>query len=235
MIIMGKKFLEMDKQFDDEGNITVLLQIDTELIRKGILKELTPSQLKVLIVVSAHSDDNGEAFPSLRYIAEATGIALSTVDTAVKGLLKLRIDGQPIMTREIKGDGARKKSVYNFEIEEAVTVTTSTEKSPKTFLDMFCGRYSAEYGSKYKVSGQKDMQNLKRMMKVYSPEEMEIIIITIMEEYKKRWSSVKFPAPTIGAMASFLCVQAMEIHSKRAVQSVSKWDNLENDDESLDL
>lgn len=237
MIIMGKKFLELDKQFDDEGNLTVLLQIDTELIRKGILKELTPSQLKVLIVVSAHSDDNGQAFPSLRYISEVTGIALSTVDTAVKGILKLRIDGQPIMTRKIEGEGARKKSKYNFDVEETVTVTRekSTEKNAKYFLDMFFDKYAEVYGSNYKVSGQRDMQSIKRMMKVYSAEEMEIIITTIMSEYAKRWSNVKYPAPTIGAMASWLCVQALEIHSKRVTPKESKWDKYENSDEDLIL
>ena len=29
---MGKKFLELDKQFDDEGNLTVMLQNEIELI-----------------------------------------------------------------------------------------------------------------------------------------------------------------------------------------------------------
>lgn len=229
---MGKKFLEMDKQFDEDGNLTVMLQIDTELIRKGILKELTPSQLKVLMVVSAHSDDNGQAFPSLRYIADVTGITLKTVDTAVKGLLELRIDGQAIMTRKVEGTGARKKSLYSFDVEEAITVTTeeSTKKTSKYFIDMFFDKYLLAYGKKYKVSGMKDATSVKRMMKVYSEEEMEIIIDLVISEYPKRWSNAKYPAPTIGAMAGWLCIQALEIHCKRGNTQDSKWAEYENDD-----
>lgn len=236
---MGKKFLEVEKQFDEEGNLTVLLQTDTELIRKGILKELTPSQLKVLMVISAHADDNGECFPSLRYIADVTGIALRTVDTAIKGLLDIRIDDKPIITRKIEGTGARKKSKYNLGTTEKVELETVVDDIPvkltcKYYLDKFFNTFLEVYGTKYIVSGNRDATALKRMMKVYTHEQMEIIIDIVVREYSKRWSNVKFPAPTIGAMASFLCVQALEIDSKRAKVDTS-WDDCENDEQSLDL
>ncbi|AFQ45250.1 helix-turn-helix domain-containing protein [Desulfosporosinus meridiei] len=100
---MIKMFLSLDKKFDSNGDVTVMLSLDTELIRKGILAKLTPAQLKVLLAIASHIDDDGVAFPSMRYISEVTGVVLNTVNTAVKGLLELRIDGLPVVTRKVTG------------------------------------------------------------------------------------------------------------------------------------
>lgn len=89
---MDKKFLTLGKQFDEEGSISVMLSLYTELIRKGVLKNLAPAQLKVLLALASHMDDNEEAFPSLRYISEITGVAVNIVSTDIKGLVDLKVD-----------------------------------------------------------------------------------------------------------------------------------------------
>ena len=113
---MEKKLIKLDKQTSDDGAVSVFLLLDTELIRKGILTKLTPAQLKILIAIASHMDEKGEAFPSMRYLSEITGVSVNTICTAVKGLLEVRIDGLPIILRRLEGKGARKKSKYYFNI-----------------------------------------------------------------------------------------------------------------------
>lgn len=237
--MMDKKFLALNKEFDEQGNITVMLNLDTELIRKGMLKNLTPAQLKVLLAIASHMDDNGEAFPSMRYISEVTGVALNTVSTAIKGLLELRVDGLPIMTREIEGTGARKKSKYNFVVDTdnpVVDEETQEERmTPKQLILLYCEEYEKEFGYQYKVQWMKETVQIKNMMKNYSDEEIKTIIHTVITEYKKRWAKPQYPAPTIGAMSGWLSTQAMQIISNKVKLAVSKWDNLDNSHEDLDL
>ncbi|HIE5864166.1 TPA: helix-turn-helix domain-containing protein [Clostridium botulinum] len=234
-----KKFLALEKQFDEDGNISVMLSLDTDLIRKGMLKNLKPTELKVLLALASHMDDNGEAFPSLRYISEITGVAVNTVSTAVKGLLALRIDGLPIMTRKIEGKGARKKSKYNFVVDTDNPVVDEelVEKrmTPKQIILLYCEEYEKEFGYQYKVQWMKDTVQIKNMMKNYSDEEIKDIIHIVVTEYKKRWAKPQYPAPTIGGMAGWLSIQAMQINSNKTKKQSSKWDNLENTDEDLML
>lgn len=236
---MDKKFLDLEKLFDEAGNITVMLQIDTELIRKGILKSLTPTQLKVLLAIASHMDDNGEAFPSMRYLSEVTGVALSTVTTAITGLLELRIDGIPIMTRTLEGTGARKKSIYNFVVDTddpvIKEVTKDSRMTAKQIILLYCEEYEKEFGYKYKVQWQRETVQIKNMMKNYSDDKIKIIVHTVITHYKKRWAKPQYPAPTIGAMVGWLSVQAMEINSNKTKASDSNWDTMSNTDETLIL
>lgn len=238
-MIMDKKFLALNKEFNEQGNLTVMLNLDTELIRKGMLKNLTPAQLKVLLAIASHMDDNGEAFPSMRYISEVTGVALNTVSTAIKGLLELRMDGLPIMTRKIEGTGARKKSKYNFVVDTDNPVideeTQEERMTSKQLILVYCDEYEKEFGYQYKVQWMKETVQIKNMMKNYSDEEIKIIIHTVVTEYKKRWAKPQYPAPTIGAMSGWLSTQAMQIVSNKVKPAASKWDKLDNSDEDLDL
>jgi hypothetical protein len=244
--MVTRMFLTLDKRYDETVHVKVFLSLDTELIRKGILSKLTSTQLIVLLAIASHMDDNGEAFPSMRYLAEITGVAVNTVKTAINGLLKLTIDGLPIITRNIEGTGARKRSKYNFVIntsltpvatpitEDATTANPIAEpvrKSPKDFIDMFFSKYLLFYKIKYKVNGIRDISSIKSMMKLYSDEQMEAIMETVITEYPKRWSNVKFPAPTIGAMSSWLATQAVQINNNRTKPAEDKWANLDNGDE----
>lgn len=234
-------FLALDKKFTADGEVSVMLSLDTELIRGGILKKMTPAQLKVLLAIASHIDDNGEAFPSMRYISEVTGVALNTVNTAVKGLIELRIEGLPIMTRKIQGTGARKKSLYNFAIDTDNPVidegTLEKRSTPKNLILLFCEEYEQEFGYAYKVQWAKETVNIKNLMKTYDDEEIKGIIHTVVTQYKKRWSKPMFPAPTLGAMCGWMATPAMEIMStvEKSKNATSKWDDLENTEEDLIL
>lgn len=240
-MILDKKFLTMNKQFEEDGSLSVMLSLNTDLIRKGILRDLTPAQLKILLAIASHMDDNGEAFPSMRYISEITGVAVNTVSTAVKGLLAMRFDGLPVMTRIIEGAGARKKSKYNFAIDtdnpviDVVDELQEVRMTPKQAILLYCEEYEKEFGYAYKVQWMRDTVQIKNMMKTYSDEEIKTIITTVVTQYKKRWAKPQFPAPTIGAMAGWLSTQAMQIHNNKVAPVISKWDSMENSDEDLIL
>lgn len=233
-------FLNLVKEFEPNGEVSVMLALDTELIRKGILTKLTPPQLKVLLAIASHMDENGEAFPSMRYISDVSGVALSTVTTAIKGLLAIRFDGLPVLTRTITGTGARKKSLYNFVIdtENPVVEEEETEvkrSTAKNLMLYYCEEYDKEFGYVYKVQWQRETIQMKNLMKSYNDEEIRGIIFTVITQYKKRWSKPMYPAPTLGALCGWMAVPAMEIMAtvEKAKTATSKWDSLNSDEDLI--
>lgn len=238
---MDKRFLELKKEFDENGDVTVMLSLDTELIRKGMLKNLTPAQLKILLAIASHMDDNGIAFPSMRYLSEITGVAVNTVSTAVKGLLDLRIDGVPVMTRIVEGTGARKKSKYNFVVDTdnpvVVDETQEVRQTAKYFILLFCEEYEKEFGRKYAVSWMKESGQMKNLMKKFSDEEIKTIIHITVTEFAKRWRTPTYPSLTLGAVCGWMANQALQIADDKGKKQTkaSKWDHIENTEEDLML
>lgn len=240
---MSKRFLDLDRKYSNSGEVeSTYLLLDTSLIRDGLLKSLTPTQLKVLLAIASHMDDGGEAFPSIRHISEITGIATPTVNKAIKQLLDVKCAGNLIMTRNVEGSGARKKSRYSFVIDTDIvndpTVSLSEEQeelelNARTAIILFCEEFKKEFGFEYKVIWQKEIRQMRKLLDLYEDEKVRTIIDITIHEYSKRWHSVKFPVPSIGAMCSWIYKEALKIHIDREQKSPSKWEQIDNNEEDL--
>lgn len=81
-------------------------------IHKGLLSDFTGNELKILLTILAHMDNNGKAFPSQERIADITGISKVTIRKVIKTLLEKKYNGKPLLARELVGGEYRKKSNY---------------------------------------------------------------------------------------------------------------------------
>lgn len=91
---MSKKFLDLHKEFNYKGEWQgTYIKIDISLIMKGVLQSLTATQLKVLLVIAAHMNEEGKCFPSIDRIMELTTCARQTVIDAIKALINVGVDG----------------------------------------------------------------------------------------------------------------------------------------------
>lgn len=236
-----KMFMKLRKEFGEDGSATTEISFDTAIIQDGILAKLTSSELKVLMVIASHMDDNGLAFPSMDRIVVLAGISKPTVVSAVKGLMELRIDGVPIFTRTLKGTGARQSSIYNFVIDldnpvsEIIEkeVVDKSRKTSKQFVEYYCKIYKETFGVDYKVMWARDLSKMKTLTLTYTDEQIEAMVFTAITEYKKRWANPNFPAPTIGQVTSWMGVQALTVYNnkQKLTKRDTKWDKFDTNEE----
>jgi hypothetical protein len=241
MLIMNKKFLSVTKNVNENGETEVLLQFDTALIRNGILSNLTPTQLKVLMTIGSYMDEEGNAFPTLRTISEVSGVSVNTVNKAVKELLDVRVEGLPLMNRELVGTGSKQYTIYHFTIDTENPVieekTIEERKTPKQNILYFCEAFEKQYLIKYTVNWQRETIFMKNVMKKYSDEEIRVIIDVAVTEYDKRWSKPAYKTPTLYSTFNFYAEQCLKINSERTAKKTvaNKWDKYENTEEELIL
>lgn len=236
---MIKKFLELDKKYDEKGEFRVVVQIDTKLIQSGVLKDLRPMEFMVLSVIASHMDENGECFPSMDYIAKLIGSTKPTVLKAIRGLLKFRYEGVPIMTRVIEGTGVRKKSKYTFVIETENVVKITEEElqdielNAITAIALFTQEFKKEFGFEYKVSLKVETAQMKKLLDTYGEEKLRAIIDITIHDYRKRWNNPLYPTPSIGAMFKWIYKEALKINSDREAEKtkVDKWEQYEVPDD----
>lgn len=77
---------------DEDCNVTKRgVFIDADFIHNGGLAEFTPTQLKSLLAIFAHSNDTNTAYPSQQRIAKLTGMNVSTVNKNVQAFDGMQI------------------------------------------------------------------------------------------------------------------------------------------------
>lgn len=245
---MSKKLLDLHKEFSPMGEFQgMYLKIDISLIMKGVLQSLSAPQLKVLLVIAAHMNEDGECFPSIERIMELTTCARQTVLDAIKALTSVQIDGVPLMAKVTEGKGIRKKNKYFFHIDGVETLaaddvvdTSDNKLNARDVLFMFLDQYNEEFGIEYKPSWARDQSMIKgQLLENFTDDEIRAIVKITVTEYKNRWSSAKFPAPTIGAMCKWICNEAIKVHRDREDRKVksepTKSDNIQTIENSKNL
>lgn len=94
--------------------------------------------------------------------------------------------------------------LINKELKELVPV----KKAGTGLMAYWTASYESRYGVKYVSSSWAvDKRNLKLLDARYG-ERLQSLIDVVMRLYETRWYSQRYPRPTIGAMVSWLAVQA---------------------------
>ncbi|OAA90893.1 helix-turn-helix domain-containing protein [Clostridium ljungdahlii] len=201
-----------DTQFvdDGKGNTDFLITFNINVLRDKVFPLLTASELKIWLTILSFTNLQGTCFPSQAKISEISNISKTTVNNAIKKLVDIEVNGEPLLKRDVVGH-IRKKSIYSVarEADEGEAKGTMT---PQMVIELFCKAFEKEYNTKYNVVWQRDTRPVKtKLIKNYTDDEIKTIIEIVITQYKKRWSSPKFPTPTITAMCGWLSTQAMTI------------------------
>ncbi len=64
----------------------MFFKVDYEFIDRGILPTLTKAELRVLLVLGRHVNDEGKCWPSQEKIAQEAGLHVRAVKSAIKSL-----------------------------------------------------------------------------------------------------------------------------------------------------
>jgi Helix-turn-helix domain len=120
----------MKKEFNSE----IYLRVYTSLFQAGIVKDLKPTNFTVLLAIASHMDADGNCFPTQRQIAELTGITAPTVNKAVNELLEFKVNGNPILKRELVQVGQFKNSYYTVNPISQIAIFDGQVKEIETDL-----------------------------------------------------------------------------------------------------
>lgn len=205
-----------------------------QFIRSGIIKELGPTPFAVYMVILAHTDIQGVAFPSYQTIADIIGASTKTVQRALKkleeeGLIQKHLIRKGKMIQSIYStvdDGVPKQEESKEEpMEEVPTEEEPMEDSKelseekprkyensKAFIQRFCELYYQYYGVNFNPTWGRDGAMVKnKLLNNYTDEELDAILEITFRDYQKRWANRQYPRPTLGGVCTFIANQALTI------------------------
>lgn len=198
------------------------VKVTTQAIQGGLIKQIGATEFAVLMAIASFCDMEGEAFPSQRTLAEITGLSLPTVNKAVGRLLETKINGLPVIAREIESMGSKKRfSVYNLYVKEE---EAEKKKTARDYVSKFKFLFEEKYGFPYVVNYGRDTSQIKKkLMADFEEEDIETIIEYVIENYETKWANTKYPYPTISMICTWLANAVM----KELIQEKKKADELE--------
>lgn len=210
------------------------LVINIEDIKEGLLQNLTGNEVKVLLAIAIHADENGECYPSQTRLGSLCNLANSTISLTINSLLRKKFKGKPILKRVLVG-GTRKKSYYSFNTEEVGESKVEKAMTAPQVLKLFMNKYEEVYKIPYKPNYRKDCGMIKKqLLGHYEEEQIPVIIDIAVTEYDKRWKNRKFPSITVGALCSWIAQEALKISAdreKKVTDRTDKYAGLDEDEE----
>lgn len=214
----------------------VFLRLYVNSVKKGLVAKLGPTKFATLVVIASYMDADGYCYPTQRQVAEALGVSLTTASKYVNELVEFEVNGQPILKREFASGKLGKRSIYrvmpisqlaifdsevqpleNAKVIQKKQETTGLEKglNSKDIISMFCGMYHEKYGVSYTPNFGRDGAMIKKkLIGTYTDEQIKKMFEVIFENYGNKWANDRFPRPSIGAVCTFLCNEAMAIIGK---------------------
>lgn len=187
-----------------------------QLIKTGVIKTIGKTEFLVLLVIQAHTDLHGVAFPSQQTIAELIGCTVRTVQKALNSL-----EDQKLIQREQTGyKGLTVYSIKNEheeapveEQQEPVPQAEPPVKKYKTaqdFIKRFGDLYFEHYGVNYSPNWSRDGSLVKnKLLNSYTDEQLDYLLEFTFRNFERRYANKRYPRPTFGAMASFIVNDAM--------------------------
>lgn len=188
------------QRYVEERNI----KVSTQSLQHGLIKDIGVTEFTILCVISSFCDVEGEAFPSQRTIADITGLSLPTVNKAIGNLLETKIDGVPILSRELESLGSRKRfSVYKLFVKPDEDV--KKKKTARDFVLYFKDQFENKYKFPYLVNYARDGSLFKKKLMVdFTEDEIIKIIDYAIEHYTEKWGNERFTHPTISMLSGWL-------------------------------
>ena len=233
--LITKWEIKHDHASDESVDYGIMLNMK-DFIDSGLAKIVKGNDFKLLVVLSHYMDKQNEAMPTQRQIAEITGMSTKTINTSIKNLLSLHIDGKPLITRTLIPTTTGESSVYkinDFEVvvdAEVKAKNIKIERSPEEFIEYcrttkinegmttpdflkyFKCRYETHYGIPCKINYQAYSKGFKStFMDTMTGHEILKMLDYVIDNYESsRWKNTNYPYPTIGAIISWLGMEAVK-------------------------
>jgi predicted transcriptional regulator len=212
-------------------NFATLMAIASYMNEKG---ECYPSQRQLAERMGVHVNSVNKYINSLLEV-EVNGKPIVTRELAPRGrgrtssfyriqpLSQIAIfDGKvENVTKDVKPLSQDSEQTNHKSSDVSITKEEEPIKkktSPKDFLDLFVNKYREVYNVNYNPNYGRDMNMIKKLLKTYTPEQVEQIITIGVEEYDERWKSVKYQRPTWGALSTFIANDVMTILEERKAE-----------------
>ncbi|PEM65346.1 hypothetical protein CN613_25735 [Bacillus pseudomycoides] len=211
---------------------SVYLRVYSSMFTSGLVANMGIHNFATLLVIASYMNEKGECYPTQVQLAERLGVHRNSVNKYVNNLLDIRVNGKPVITREIVNQGRGRVSSYYkiqplsqiaiFDGEVAEIAKVEQEEAPEkpepiakvkpnAILAMFCEKYQETYDVRYNPAYGRDNKQLKKLTETYNDEQIRKIIDIGIGEYDKRWKSAKFPRPSVGAISTWVANHVMEI------------------------
>lgn len=225
--LVSVSYLKEYDLLNQQEVLEISLKVDTGAIRQGFIKEIGATNFSVLMAIASFMNEKGECFPTQRQIAEIVGMSLTTVNKAVAELLKVEVNGQPIIERRLVGDGVRKNSFYNFvqlSTEELKSIQEGAPKEKRAvdYIRQFCELFVEEFGIEYVPNYGRDVKLINdRLISKYSEDMITEVFTRAVRQYKRRWYSPKYKTPSMIAVTSWIANDVLADLAKEREQDVA--------------
>lgn len=226
--------ISFDTELNQATNVvdnSVYLRVYSSMFTSGLVANMGIHNFATLLVIASYMNEKGECYPTQVQLAERLGVHRNSVNKYVNNLLDIRVNGKPVITREIVNQGRGRVSsyykiqplsqiaIFDGEVSEIETVVEKEEPKPEPvarlktgeILAMFREKYHETYGVQYNPAYGRDNMQLKKLVETYNDEQIRKIIDIGIGEYDKRWKSAKFPRPSVGAISTWVANHVMEI------------------------
>nr|WP_279287040.1 helix-turn-helix domain-containing protein [Heliobacterium chlorum] len=108
------------------------------------------------------------------------------------------------------------KTINNIELGSGTVGNTDINPTdlthPKNIIEYFCEKYRQRYTVNYNPNWKRDVGLVKnKLVAVYEPVQIRMIIDTVFAEYDTRWKKDAYPRPSIGQLATWLSNEALAV------------------------
>lgn len=209
-LYLKKEYTESYDVTTGDTVITMRLNLDSEQIRSGLIKEVGSRNFAVLVAIASFVNADNVAFPSIGHLAEITGLTRPTIVKAVKELEQLTIGGEQVIKKtKIVNSSGKVKSLYHF-VQGSKAELAETVK-PADYIGLFCKFFEEQFGRPYLPNYGRDTKLVKdKLMTAFSEEDLPQIIEIAVKQYSKWSNNPKYPTPTIGALCTWLANKAAD-------------------------
>lgn len=91
---------------------SLFLKVHLSFYKSGLSSKLGSARSNVLLTLATYMNERGGCYPTQRQLAERSGMDLKTINKHINSLLAVRINGKPIVTRELVSRNSYKNSTY---------------------------------------------------------------------------------------------------------------------------
>jgi Helix-turn-helix domain len=176
--------ISFDKEINhhtSEVENQIYLRVYKSMFTSGLVAKMKLHNFATLMAIASYMDEDGECYPTQSQLAERMGVHLNSVNKYVNQLLDFRIDGNPIISREIINQGRGKVSSYYkiHPISQLAIFNGEVESITKNVKDSSQDMLSTHH----KRVGCKESQEQESLKnKEYTPKELITIFVNKYRE-----------------------------------------------------
>lgn len=169
--------------YTNEVESEVYLRVYKSMFTSGLVANMGIQNFATLMAIASYMNEQGECFPTQRQLSERMGVHVNSVNKYINELLEVKVNGKPIMTRELSNKGqGRSSSLYKIQPLSQIAIFDGTIESVTNNV----GDLSQETGqAEHKKS---DVSKTKKEKPVKKKNEVDEIFELFIETYRDTYN-----------------------------------------------